>query len=98
MLSLSNASGAPSRDASNIFPVVLTGADDADDASARLRALWKECNRSRRPGGNIAISASSVPFTSKDVGDSDVVASPFKDAVVTTAGSGIDDGVSVTAS
>lgn len=97
MLSLSNASGAPSREASNIFPVVLTGAD-TDDASARLRALWKECNRSRRPGGNMAISASSVPFTSKDIGDSDTVPSPFKDAVLTAGGSGIADGVSLTAS
>ena len=93
MLSLSNASGAPSRDASSIFPVVLTGADDTDEASARLRALWKECRRSLSPGGNIAISASSVPFSPNVVGES-LKTSPFSDkALIAGSSGGAETGV-----
>ena len=78
------------RDASSIFPVVLRGADDTDEASARLRAVWKERSKSRSPGGRVAMSASSVPFRSKEVGERDVGASPFMDIVCTLVSS---DGV-----
>jgi hypothetical protein len=90
LTSLSNASGAPILEASSILPVVLTGADDTDEASARLRALWNERSKSRRPGGRVAISASSVPFMLNDVGETEVGASPFMDAVFTLVSS---DGV-----
>jgi hypothetical protein len=92
LTSLSNASGAPILEASSIFPVVLTGADDTDDASARFRALWNERSRSRSPGGRVAISASSVPFMSNDVGETEVRTSPFMDAVVRLVSS---DGVPI---
>jgi len=73
---VSKASGAPCRDISNIFPVVLTGAEETEDDSALLRALWKERNRSRRPGGSVVKSTSLVSSRPNVVGDSDNV-SPF---------------------
>ena len=87
---MSKESGALNRDASSIFPVVLKGAEDTEDDCALLRAVWKERNRSRRPGGNIAISASSEPFIVNVVGDSVKPRSSVQGVTTGNGTSGVD--------